>query len=127
MQILLNADIPRRDSVVQRLFPDAYEAEEDARAYHELVGDQLRDHKLRALRVVRETLGDGGAVDATLADERVEAWLTVLTDMRLAIGTRLDVTDEKMAQHLEPDDPDSSSMAVLHWLGWLQQSILERL
>jgi hypothetical protein len=30
-----------------------------------------------------------------------------------------------MSQALEDEDPSSSSLLVLHWLGWVQESILQ--
>jgi hypothetical protein len=49
----------------------------------------------------------------------------LLTDLRLAIGTRLDVTEEKMSDDIDPDDPEAAALSVLHWLGWVQGTILE--
>ncbi|HZA20358.1 MAG TPA: DUF2017 family protein [Actinomycetota bacterium] len=121
MRTLLEADIPRVDPVVARLFPDAYEEEDDTRAYRELVGDDLRMHKLGALRRVEEGLGGGGATDLVLEGPAVDSWLTFLTDARLAIGTRLDVTEETMDTEREEDDPDAPAYSVLHYLGWLQE------
>jgi hypothetical protein len=120
LQSLLEAEIPRTDPVVARILPDAYEEEEDARSYREMVDDDLRKHKLEALRVVRDTLGG-----ALLGGEQVEAWLTTLTDARLAIGTRLEVDEDRMAAELDPDDPDTPALAVLHWLGFLQEKLVQ--
>lgn len=124
MRTLLEADVPPSDAVLQRLFPDAFEDEEQAAAYRELIGDELHDRKTTALRTAREVVGETGAVDATLDDEQTDRWLALLTDIRLAIGTRLDVTEERMAAELDPGDPDAAALSVLHWLGWLQESIL---
>jgi hypothetical protein len=120
LQVLLEADVPREDPVVSRIFPDAFEEEEDRRAYRDMVDEDLRAQKLEAMRTVRDTL-EG----ATLSDDQVDAWLVTLTDMRLAIGTRLGVDEETMAAEIDPDDPRNASMAVLHWLGFLQESIVQ--
>jgi hypothetical protein len=124
MTTLLEADIPPSDAVLKRLFPDAFEDEEKAGAYRELIGNELHDRKTAALRTARETVGESGPVDATLDEEQVDRWLALLTDIRLAIGTRLDVTEERMAAELDPADPDAAALSVLHWLGWIQESIL---
>ena len=124
MRTLLEADIPPSDAVLRRLFPDAFEDEEQASAYRELIGDELHDRKTAALRSARDVVGIGGAVNASLGDEQVDQWLALLTDIRLAIGTRLDVTEERMAAELDPADPDAAALSVLHWLGWLQESML---
>jgi hypothetical protein len=120
MRLLLEADIPRSDQVMQRLFPDAYDTAEEANAYRELVDDDLRSAKLAALNEVSESLGP----TITLTLEQASGWLTLLTDLRLAIGTRLEVTEETMATEVEPDDADAPAYSVLHWLGWLQEMML---
>ncbi len=124
MKALLSADLPRSEPVTDRLFPKAYETDEDQAAFEELVGDQLRNGKQDALKKVRTMLetGSGDAVDMSRDD--VDAWLTVVNDLRLAIGTRLDVTEGTMQQELGPDDPDAAALSVLHWLGWMQESML---
>lgn len=125
MRTLLDADIPRSDPVIGRLFPDAYEDAEDSQAYRELVGDELRDVKLQTLATARATLDRAGGAPLTLGPEEVETWLSLLTDLRLAIGTRLDVTEPEMEMELDPDDARAPAFAVLHWLGWMQGALLE--
>ena len=125
MQTLLMTENVEEDAVVERLFPNAYESPEDESAFRDIVGDDLRRHKLDALTEVRSALGARGSATVTLSESSTTAWLTALTDMRLAIGTRLDVSEESMSQELDHDDATSSSMLVLHWLGWVQESILQ--
>ena len=124
---LLEADVPRQDPVIARLFPDAYDDAEQAQTYQEMVGGELRAEKLRALRQVSESLGPSGRADVALNDELTTAWLAWLTDVRLAVGTRLDVTEETMGAEVDPESPDAPAYEVLHWLGWIQESIIERL
>jgi Domain of unknown function (DUF2017) len=125
MKLLLEADIPPSDAVIKRLYPDAFDDEQRAQAYRELIGDELQNRKLAALRTAEDLVGEAGAVDAALDEEEVDRLLALVTDIRLAIGTRLDVTEERMAAELQPDDPDVAALSVLHWLGWLQESIIE--
>jgi hypothetical protein len=127
MKSLLEADIPRADPVIGRLFPDAYEAAPDAQAYRELVEDDLKAAKRRARALVEAKLGPRGSVSTTLTSEEAEMWLTFLTDVRLAIGTRLEVTEEIMGTDIDPDDPDAAALTVLHWLGWLQEMTLQEM
>jgi hypothetical protein len=126
MKTLLEGD-NREDEVTRRLFPDAYDEPSDALKFRELVHDDLKASKAEALDVVQKVLGSHGKVDASLAPGEVEAWLTVLTDMRLAIGTRVGVDEEKMSAELDPGDPEAGALAALHWLGWLQESLLAKL
>jgi hypothetical protein len=116
---------PRRGDIVdQRLFPDAYDDEKDAEAFHELVGNELREGKRLAVRTVKDRLKGRGAIEMSIPEDEIEAWLTALTDLRLAIGTRLDVSEEMMGADIDPEDPVGAALSVLHWLGWLQESIL---
>jgi hypothetical protein len=124
MRLLLEADLPKVDPVTARLFPDAYGSEDEQAAYQEMVGDQLRRDKLRALDAVDECLDAEGDLDLKLSDEDANIWLTVLNDLRLAIGARLDVTEERMEQEVDEDDPDAPALTALHWLGWIQESLL---
>lgn len=124
---LLDARVDAPDPIAERLFPAAYEDPEDQRAYEELLGDQLKTQKLAALAHVRDSLPGRRNAEVVLDSTATEAWLTVLNDIRLAIGTRLDVTEEVMQQELDPDDPDGPALAVLHWLGWVQESFLKEL
>src|SRR5438093_542532 len=83
---LLVADDP---SVV-RLFPAAYPADPGRDAeYRGLVHDDLLAQRLAAIDTVEAT------VDATRHDEeQLLAWLGALNDLRLVLGTRLDVSEE---------------------------------
>ena len=124
MRLLLEADLPKVDPVTARLFPDAYETSEEQESYQEMVGDQLRRDKLRALEAVENSIAGEGDLDLKLSEEDANIWLTVLNDLRLAIGTRLDVTEERMEQEVEETDPEAPALSALHWLGWVQESIL---
>jgi hypothetical protein len=124
---LLEADVPRADPVIARLFPDAYDDPEHAQTYHDMVGDELRREKLRALGRVSESLGPSGPSTVELGDELTTAWLAWLTDVRLAVGTRLGVTEETMGAEVDAASPEAPAYEVLHWLGWIQESIIERI
>jgi hypothetical protein len=111
----------------ERLFPDAFEDPEETKKYNTMVRDELKTHKLSALESMRNTLGDSGRVSATLSTSEAHLWLTALTDIRLAIGVRLDVSEEDMGREPDPADPDGLALVVLHWLGWLQETMVENL
>jgi hypothetical protein len=126
LRTLLDAGrIDRGDPVYERLFPSVYEDMRDEAKYRDLVGDDLLTFKLEALEAVSSALGDGDrGSEVTLEGEALDIWLACLTDLRLAIGTRLDVDEERMGAELDPRDPDAQSLAVLHWLGWVQEGVL---
>jgi hypothetical protein len=112
----------REDPDLRRLFPPAHADDPDAEAeYRQLVGRQLDDGRARAAETVLATLGG-----RSLSAEEAEAWLTVLNDLRLVLGTRLDVTEE-MSWNIDPDDPRAPELAVYAYLSWLQEQLVEAL
>lgn len=115
------------DPVIRRVFPAAYGTEEDARSFKELTEHELKSTKIAALESITKHLGSSKPVDMPLSTEEAEMWLTALTDMRLALGIRLGVTEETMSSELDPSDPDTPTLSALHWLGWLQESVLDAL
>jgi hypothetical protein len=73
--------------------------------------------------------GEGGAV-LKLDAEESERWLRALNDLRLAIGTRLEVKDDDDSAELYqlPDDDPRKPMVMAYlWLGGLQESLVETL
>lgn len=116
-----------KDPVHKRLFPSAYEDEKDAESFRDMTSGDLTSMKLAALDLVDEAVGRRDKGGTTLSQKEGEAWVRALTDMRLAIGTRLDVTEETMSVEPKPDDPASAPMQILHWLGWLQESIIDQM
>jgi hypothetical protein len=127
MLALLDSELPPGDPVGSRLFPDAYNDVEEEKAYRDLVGDDLRNLKLQNTGMIRSQLGAEGEAELELTGDETHAWLSLLTDMRLAIGARLGVTEEMMQAEPDPRDPEVTAMSVLHWLGWLQEATLEKL
>lgn len=127
MRLLLEADIPPQDDVMQRLFPPAHDDEREQQAYEELVGSELRRVKVEALQTVERALAGEGTVSIELTHEEVDDWLRMLNDLRLAIGTRLQVDDTTMERPFDPNDPEAPALSVLHWLGSLQGTMLEEM
>jgi hypothetical protein len=121
------------DPVNRRLFPPAYlepdDAERDAE-YRRLMHDDLVQAKLANLEVVSGTLARGTptmrrwTVDLTV--EEATAWLGVLNDLRLALGVRLEITEDFDGQ-VDDADPRAPAMHLLSYLGWLEEHLLEAL
>jgi Domain of unknown function (DUF2017) len=134
---LLNADeapAEGTDPVLERLFPRAYldPTEEEAESdWQRLVHGELVDGRRRALATVEGTLAAAevrrGRFALTLSEEQVQAWLAVLNDARLALGTRLEVSEDMDLSGLDPDDPDTAPFAVYWWLGVLEERLIEAL
>jgi len=109
------------DPSVRRLFPTAYHDDvERDREYQQLVRDELLERRLAALATVEAT-GTTGELD----DEQLGAWLRALNDLRLVLGTRLDVGEEPRL--VDEDDPDAPAYAVYEYLGFLLSEVVDAL
>ncbi|MFD5267710.1 DUF2017 domain-containing protein [Streptomyces sp. NPDC058335] len=139
---------PPSDPVLKRLFPDAYtdpeatpgprEAEE--RRAHSAEFRRFTENDLRAgkrenaLAVVRSldalvAEGDSVAV-LKLSPEESQQWLRTLNDLRLAIGSRLDIADEDdtdLLYRLPDEDPRKPMVMAYLWLGGLQETLVTTL
>jgi len=127
------------DPVLARLFPTAYPDDEDAAAdFRRFTEGTLRDGKARAAASVIDSLEEAGLpaepqealfIDVELDAPTAAAWLRSLTDMRLAIATRLGVEqdDEDRWESLPEDDPGAQVHAIYQWLGFLQETLVESL
>jgi hypothetical protein len=118
------------DPALARLLPDAYpedpEAAAEFRRYTEL---GLRDSKRHRAGLVLETLVEPGK-PRPLSEEEAQAWLTSLNDLRLVLGTRLDVSEDPNEDWAElgdlpEDDPRLLHHAIYDWLGELQWRLLQ--
>ena len=110
------------DPSLERLSPPAYHDVEDEAEYRWLMGDELLEGRRRALHVIEETLD----LDR-LTNEQAEAWLTALNDLRLVLGTRLDVSEEMLLERVRPDDPNAFEISLYAYLSWLQEQLVDAL
>ncbi|MGW9249308.1 DUF2017 domain-containing protein [Streptomyces sp. EN23] len=147
---------PPTDPALARLFPDAYggpggsegpvgavkpeeeqELRERSAEFRRFTEVDLRSGKRDdALAVVRtldalSPAPDGGAV-LTLTGDECLSWLRSLNDLRLTIGTRLEVSDEDQGDEgslyrLPDTDPRKPMVMAYLWLGALQESLVETL
>ncbi|HEX2292747.1 MAG TPA: DUF2017 family protein [Gaiellaceae bacterium] len=109
------------DPSLRRLFPPAHEDDALEQEYRELTRPQLDDGRRRALETLGET-ADAGRLTA----EEADAWLRVLNDARLVLGTRLDITEDYDWDELERD-PRAPELAVYAYLSWIQEQLVEAL
>jgi hypothetical protein len=125
---------PPEDRVLARLLPDFYrrdpntgetdEEEADAaaamRSLHE---PEVLELKTGVATVVLDTCPrQGGKVKLT--GEQAHGWLSALNDVRLALGTALDVQEE-MPEEPPEDDLQREHLGVYQWLTWVQDSLVE--
>ncbi|GAA3851279.1 DUF2017 domain-containing protein [Streptomyces sp. NPDC003631] len=140
---------PPSDPVLRRLFPDAYggpggdpdspEEAEEQRAhsaeFRRFTENDLRARKrdnalavIRSLDALTSASEEGGVLK--LSQEESGQWLGALNDLRLAIGSRLEVVDEDDTDHLYrlPDEDPRKPMVMAYlWLGGLQETLVTTL
>jgi hypothetical protein len=118
---------PPEDAALARLFPNAYDDTGAAAEFRRFTENDLRGRKREdALAVVR-TLDTGGPV-LKLTPGESRRWLGTLNDLRLTIGTRLEVTEDDSDLYQLPDsDPRKPMVMAYLWLGGLQESLVETL
>ncbi|MEV6736827.1 DUF2017 domain-containing protein [Streptomyces sp. NPDC051104] len=140
---------PPADPVLRRLFPDAYgdpgsepvspgEADESrahSAEFRRFTENDLRARKRENALAVIHTLDaltsasrEGGVLK--LSREECEQWLGALNDLRLAIGSRLEVADEDDTDELYrlPDEDPRKPMVMAYlWLGGLQETLVTTL
>lgn len=119
----LREALPTDDPGVGRLFPPAHpDSPEREAEYRGMVRDDLMAGHVEALRVMEET------IDARrLSEEQLTAWLHALNDLRLVLGTRLQVTEGTYEEERDPEDPDTPGYALFFYLGWLEEAVVEAL
>jgi hypothetical protein len=110
------------DPSLRRLTPPAYDDEADEKGYREIMGSELLDDRLQALELLAATAGN-----ERLSADVAEAWLRALNDLRLVLGTRLDVQEGSLLDRIDSDDPDAAGLAVYAYLSWLQEQLVEAL
>ena len=114
------------DPALARLFPDAYLDDAEASAqFRRFTERTMREAKLAHASTALETLRRSGE-KVTLTGDEASAWLGALNDVRLALGTRLGITEEGMQElaALPEDDPRSATFHVYDWLTFLQESLV---
>lgn len=113
---------PGQEDLV-RLFPPAYNQESDHQEeeeYRGLMGEDLLEAHREALRTMAAT------IDSDRVDEgQMMAWLRALNELRLVLGTRLDVSEDQVPPRA--DDPRASAFALYSYLSWLQGQVIDAL
>lgn len=111
------------DPVRQRLFPSAYPDDGDAEAeYRDLTESALRGERVDRIGACEGELAAGPTVELS-DDDVARRWLQVLNDLRLALGTRLGVTEEP--PELDPTDPRAQSWLLYGWLTEVQDAVVQ--
>lgn len=111
------------DPALARLFPDGYSDDEHASAdFRRFTEQDLRAQKLAALTTVRESL-DRWIGKTSITAQQAQDWLKAINDLRLVLGTRLEIADE-VDTDFEADEP---GMHLYNYLTYLQGTLIDAL
>jgi hypothetical protein len=109
------------DPALARLFPDGYSDDEHASAdFRRFTEQDLRAQKMQVLATVNETLNEWSG-KASLTKDQALDWLRALNDLRLVLGTRLEIQDLDDRDH----DSDEPGMQLYNYLTYLQGTLLD--
>lgn len=138
LEDLVELDSPRlppSDPALQRLLPDAYRDDpEPAAEFRRFTESSLRRSKIESAEAVVASIGevDFDDVDATidfeLTPEQARLWMRCLTDLRLTLASRLEVTandDDEAWLTLPDDDPRGPLYRIYGWLGYQLETLIE--
>ncbi len=118
------------DPALQRLFPTAYPADAEAAAdFRRFTERDLRTTKVTEATTVLRRLAETeqGKQQLRIPAAESDAWLRTLTGVRLAVATRLGITDAAAAEELAaipPHDPRAFMASVYEWLGFAQETLI---
>ena len=111
------------DPALARLFPDGYSDNEHASAdFRRFTEQDLRAQKIAALVTVGETLMEWKG-KSTITQQQAQDWLKALNDLRLVLGTRLEITDESETDF----DADEPGIHLYNYLTYLQGTLIDAL
>lgn len=110
---------PAADRLNPAVYPDDPQATDEFVRLMEEEATQAR----RADRSAFELTLEQATAGVTLSDGEAGAWLRVIGEARLTLAARLGIEEDGWEATLE-DDP---GIAFLHYLGWLQASLVEQL
>lgn len=112
--------IEAADGADGRFEYQAHPADPEAeRRYHELVGDDLAAARAADREAFAAALGA-----ESLENEQAEAFMRVVGEARIVLAARLGIEEDGWEETASIEDPE---VAMLHYLGYLQESLVEAL
>src|SRR5947207_12601288 len=118
---LLATETPSSDPSLQRLFPPARTDDPvEELEYERKVGDSLLAAKLEQLTVLERCAGS-----RVLTEEDVLACMRAVNDLRLVMGTRLDVQEDSDPSAFAADPERGATSAMYAYPSWLPASLID--
>lgn len=103
--------------LTRRLYPTAYpddDALEDG--YQEVVHDQLLMARLDGIDQLQASIDD-----EEISLNTADAWMNTINQIRLVLGTKLDVGEEQV--DIDQDDPESTSYVIYQVLSHILEEL----
>jgi uncharacterized protein DUF2017 len=123
LRTLIENEDPTSDPAMARLYPPAYEDDPIRNLeFERIAGDELTSQRLESIDAMEASIDAG-----RLTEDQLLSWLGVMNDLRLVLGTRLEITEETSDADFAPDDPRASSFALYAYLTWLVDSAVRAL
>lgn len=120
---LLEEEDPSTDPGVARLFPPAREDDPLANLEYEGVAhDGLLSGRLANITILERTAREG-----SLSEDELLAWMAVANDLRLVLGTRLELTEETTEGDFAHDPERQEAYRVYGFLSAMVGAIIETL
>ena len=88
--------------------------------YERKVGDSLLAAKLEQLTILERCVGS-----RVLSEEDVLACMRAVNDLRLVLGTRLDVREDSDPSEFAGDPERRSTFELYAYLSWLLESLID--
>ena len=119
--------LTRQDSAtdpdLRRLFPPAYPDDPHKSAeYDGMVRDDLMAERIAAIEVMERTIDSD-----SLSEDELLAWLSAINDLRLVLGTRLDIPEDLSELDVLPEDPRAEGLALYAYLSVLEEDAVAAL
>lgn len=112
-EVLLVSDA----DMTRRLYPTAYPNDEKLNSeYQEMVHDQLLMQRLDGIDTLQETIND-----ATITLDAADAWMSTINQVRLVLGTRLDVSED--SHEIDEDDPNAQHLVIYQVLSHVLEEL----
>ena len=120
---LIEHEDPTSDPAMARLYPPAYEDDPIRNLeFERMAGDDLTSQRLSSISAME------ASIDADrLTENQLLSWLGVLNDLRLVLGTRLDITEDTTEEDFAAGDPRAPTFALYGYLTWLVDAIVSEL
>ena len=105
----------------RRLFPTAYPDDPELDAGYQILSrDALIDSRKQSIEVMRAS-----ADSDVVSGDQLSAWMGIVNDLRLVLGTRLDVSEDD--HDIDFNDPEIETILVYHELGYVLSEIVDAL